>query len=136
MYVTQKPLAQCCALENGADLRVNEGQKIRHYRARSRRRRRKKEEECQIAIFYFARCVRKLALYSDVIYTLTCIRLEICHRKPFKRRWCLKCVIVYIARVIPAFVMYCVNGESRSFLLIESTYSMILLLLSSVDLAR
>ena len=23
---------------------------------------------CQIAIFYFARCVRKLALYSDVIH--------------------------------------------------------------------
>ena len=39
-----------CALENGVDLRVNERQKIRHYRARSteerirrrRRRRRKK----------------------------------------------------------------------------------------------
>ena len=39
-----------CALENGADLHVNEHQKIRHYRARSteerirriRRRRRKK----------------------------------------------------------------------------------------------
>ena len=29
----------------------------------------KKEEECQIAIFYFARCVRKIALYSDVIYS-------------------------------------------------------------------
>ena len=26
------------------------------------------EEECQIVIFYFARCVRKLALYSDVIH--------------------------------------------------------------------
>ena len=41
-----------CALENGADLHVNERQKIRHYRARSteerrirrrRRRRRKKK---------------------------------------------------------------------------------------------
>ena len=34
-----------CALENGADLYVNERQKIRHYRARSteeRRRRRRK----------------------------------------------------------------------------------------------
>ena len=31
-----------CALENGADLYVNERQKIRHYRARST------EEECQI----------------------------------------------------------------------------------------
>ena len=30
------------------------------------------------------------------------------------------------SRVIPAFVMYCVNGASRSSLLIESTDSMIL----------
>ena len=37
----------------------------------------------------------------------------------------LKCVIVYLARNIPAFVMYCVNGETRSSLLIESTDSMI-----------
>ena len=29
----------------------------------------KEEEECQIAIFYFAWCVRKLALYSDVIHS-------------------------------------------------------------------
>ena len=39
-----------CALENGADLCVNERQKIRHYRARSteerrRRKRRRKEGE-------------------------------------------------------------------------------------------
>ena len=38
-----------CALENGADLYVNEHQKTQHYRARSteerRRRRRKKKEE-------------------------------------------------------------------------------------------
>ena len=26
------------------------------------------EEECQIAIFYFARCVRTLALYNDLIH--------------------------------------------------------------------
>ena len=63
-----------CTLENGADLYVNEHQKTQHYRARSteerrRRRRKKKEEErrkkkkeCQIAIFYFARCVHKIAL--------------------------------------------------------------------------
>ena len=37
------------------------------------------------------------------------------------RWWCLKCVIVYLARDIPAFVMYCVYGESGSSLLIEST---------------
>ena len=34
-------------------------------------------------------------------------------------------MIVYQARDIPAFVMYCVNGESGSSLLIESTDSMI-----------
>ena len=32
---------------------------------------------------------------------------------------------VYLARDIPAFVMYCVNGESGSSLRIESTDSMI-----------
>ena len=29
----------------------------------------KKEEECQIVIFYFARCVCKLHYYSDVIHS-------------------------------------------------------------------
>ena len=43
------------------------------------------------------------------MYTL--IRLEISRRT---RWWCLKCVMVYLARDIPAFVMYCVNGESGS----------------------
>ena len=33
-------------------------------------------------------------------------------------------MIVYLARAIQAFVMYCVNGTSRSSLLIESTDSM------------
>ena len=33
-----------CALENGADLYVNERQKIRHYRARSTEERRREEE--------------------------------------------------------------------------------------------
>ena len=50
------------------------------------------------------------------------IRLEISRRT---RWWYLKSVIVYLARDIPAFVMYCVNGESGSSLLIESTDSMI-----------
>ena len=35
-------------------------------------------------------------------------------------------MIVYLARAIQAFVMYCVNGTSRSSLLIESTNSDIL----------
>ena len=34
-------------------------------------------------------------------------------------------MIVYLVRDIPAFVMYCVNGESGSSLLIECTDSMI-----------
>ena len=34
-------------------------------------------------------------------------------------------MIVYLARDIPAFVMYCVNGESGSSLFIESTDSII-----------
>ena len=33
-------------------------------------------------------------------------------------------MIVYLARDIPPFVMYCVNGEPGSSLLIESTDSM------------
>ena len=33
-----------CALENGADLYVNERQKIRHYRARSTEERRRKKK--------------------------------------------------------------------------------------------
>ena len=34
-------------------------------------------------------------------------------------------MIVYLARDIPQFVMYCVNGTPRSSLFIESTDSMI-----------
>ena len=34
-------------------------------------------------------------------------------------------VIVFLARDIPQFVMYCVNGKPRSSLFIESTDSMI-----------
>ena len=40
-------------------------------------------------------------------------------------------MIVYLARVIPAFVMYCVYGASRSSLLIESTDSMIFYVVSN-----
>ena len=89
-----------CALENGADLYVNERQKIRYYRTWSTEERRPEEEECQIAMFNFARW------------------LEISLRT---RWWCLKYVIVYLGRDIPAFVMYCVYGESCSSLLIEAT---------------
>ena len=57
-----------------------------------------------------------------VIYTL--ILLEVRRRT---RWWCLKCVIVFLARDIPPFVMYCVNGKPRSSLFIESTDCTILI---------
>ena len=55
-----------CTLENGAGLYVNERQK---YDTITLDLLKKEEEECQIVIFYFAWCVRKLALYSDVIHS-------------------------------------------------------------------
>ena len=54
-----------CALENGADLYVNERQKIQHYRVRSAEERRRMPN-CDF--FYITRCVSKIALYSDVIF--------------------------------------------------------------------
>ena len=51
------------------DLHVNERQKIGHYRARStEERRRRRIRKKKNAKSHFARCVRKLALYSDVIH--------------------------------------------------------------------
>ena len=60
-----------CVLENGADLYVNERQKIRDYRARSteERRRGKRKRMPNRNFFYFAWCVRKIALFSDVIHS-------------------------------------------------------------------
>ena len=63
-----------CALDNGVDLHVNERQKIRHYRARSTEEEEEEEElerrrRMQITIFYFARCIRKLALYIAMLYS-------------------------------------------------------------------
>ena len=74
-----------CALENGADLYVNERPKIRHYRLGLLKKEEDEERRMPnsdfftsrganvnlryIAIFYFARCKRKLALYSDVIHS-------------------------------------------------------------------
>ena len=55
-----------CALENGADLYVNERLKIRHYHARSTEERRRRMANHNL--FYFARCVRNFAPYSDVIH--------------------------------------------------------------------
>ena len=45
-------------------------------------------------------------------------------------------MIVYLARDIPAFVMYCVYGKSRSSLLIESTDSMIIIIINRYRLAN
>ena len=64
------------ALENGADFYVNEHQKIRHCRARSaeerrRKKKKKKKKSAKLRFFYFARCLRKLPLYSDVIIIYT-----------------------------------------------------------------
>ena len=56
-----------CALENGVDLYVNERQEIQNYRARSTEERRRKMPNRYF--FYFARCVRKLRYYSDVIHS-------------------------------------------------------------------
>ena len=50
--------------------------------------------------------------------------------------WCFKYVMLYVAQDIPAFVMHCVYGASRSSLLILLIPLLLLLLLSKVDLAR
>ena len=56
-----------CMLENGADLYVNECQEIRHFRARSTEEIRRKKN-AKSRIFYFARCIRNIVLYSDGIH--------------------------------------------------------------------
>ena len=60
--------------------------------------------------------------FAEGLHFSAFIILEISHRTQW---WCLKCVIVYLARDILGFVMYYMNGESGSSLLIESTDSMI-----------
>ena len=77
------------ALENGADLYVNERQKILHYRARSTKERRRKKN-------------RDYSTYSigNQPWNTTVV---------FKMR-----DSVPIVRDIPAFVMYYVYGASRS----------------------
>ena len=60
-----------CALENGADLHVNEHQKIRHYRARSteerRIRRRRKNAKSR---FFTSRGAYVNLRYMAMLYTL------------------------------------------------------------------
>ena len=56
-----------CALENGADLYVNERQKIRHYRARSvEDRRRKKNNK---SLFFTSRGAYVTLRYIAILYT-------------------------------------------------------------------
>ena len=64
-----------------------------------------------MAIFYFARRAPKLRNYGDVIHSFYW-KSAVEHDGG---------VIVYLARDIRPFVMYCVNGKLRSSLLIEST---------------
>ena len=105
-------------LENGSDLHVNERQKIRYYRGnwrikRIRIRRRNGD--------FLLRAARTKTALLWQFYTLILLKISL------RTRWsCLKCVIVYLARDIRTFVMYCVNEKRRSSLLIESTDSMIL----------
>ena len=67
-------------------------------------------------------CGKYENIYYVIVTHVIVILLEISRRT---RWWCLKCVIVYLARDIPPFEMYCVYGESGSSLFIESTDSMI-----------
>ena len=76
------------------------------------------KEENQIESFYFVGCIRNFPLYSDVIHSFDW-KSAIDHNSGFKY------VIVYLARDIPVFVMYCVYGASCLSLLIESIDSMI-----------
>ena len=64
------------------------------------------------------------SLITESTDSMILIRLEISCRT---RWWCLKCVIVYLARDIPTFVTYCIYGESRSSVITESTDSMIMI---------
>ena len=60
-----------CALENGADLYVNERQKIRHYRARSteERRRNKKKKKNGKSLFFTLRGAYVNLRYIAMLYT-------------------------------------------------------------------
>ena len=58
-----------CALENSADLYVNERQKIRHYRARSTEERRRKKKNAKSRFFTSRGAYVNLRYYSDVIHS-------------------------------------------------------------------
>ena len=70
------------------------------------------EEECQIAIFYFARCVRKLRYYSEVIHSFVW-KSAIEQDGVFKMRDSVpRASYSSVCNVL-------LNGASRSALLIE-----------------
>ena len=79
----------------------------------------KKKEECQIAVFTSRGAHVNYAIIA-LLYTHSIGNQLYNTMVVFKRR-----VSIYLARDIPAFVMYCVYGESRSSLLIESPDCMI-----------
>ena len=58
-----------CALENGADLYVNERQKIRNYCAMSAEERKRRRRMPNCGYFFFTQWLWKLVLYSDVIHS-------------------------------------------------------------------
>ena len=61
-----------CALENGADLYVNERQNIRHYCARSaeeRRRRRRRKKNAKSQFFFTWRGAYVKLRYIAMLYT-------------------------------------------------------------------
>ena len=66
--------------------------------------------------FYFTCHARKLRYNGDVI-------LSFDWKSAVEHDGGVKCMIVYLARDISLFVMYCVYGESGSSLLIEPTDS-------------
>ena len=66
-----------------------------------------------MAIF-FARRAPKLHYNSDFVHSFY-------WKSAVEHDGGLKCVIVYLARDIPPFRMYCANGKPRSSLLIQST---------------
>ena len=69
------------------------------------------DRRTEMAIFYFARHAPKLRYYGDVIHSFY-------RKSAIEHGGGVKCVIVYLARDIRPFVMYCVNGKPRSSLLI------------------
>ena len=80
--------------------------------------RRRKKKNAKSRYIFFARCVRKIALYSDVIHSFDWKSAVEHDRGVYKMRDSVP------STTYSTLIMYCVYGASRSFLLIESTDSM------------